>query len=228
MAYYAQDSWRATPKLTINYGLRWELVFPETVNGPGNGGWVDLNTGLVNVMGTGLVPNDGLQTMNWHNFAPRLGVAYQLTPKTVLRAGTGWSYSLGTFGSTFGHAVTQNLPVLANQTLNAPQAFSGVFTLSQGPAQPAPFQADANGQFPLPNGVNPRVRPAQMTLPLVMAWNATVEQQISRKISVAAGYVGNQGRHSLLASGSHLRRQHAAVLPGRSQYQRWPPVLWLA
>ncbi len=214
MAYYAQDSWRATPKLTINYGLRWELVFPETVNGPGNGGWVDLNTGLVNVMGTGLVPNDGLQTMNWHNFAPRLGVAYQLTPKTVLRGGTGWSYSLGTFGSTFGHAVTQNLPVLANQTLNAPQAFSGVFTLSQGPAQPAPFQADANGQFPLPNGVNPRVRPAQMTLPLVMAWNATIEQQVSRKISVAAGYVGNQGRHSLLASGPTFDANTRLFFPG--------------
>ncbi len=214
MAYYAQDSWRATKKLTINYGLRWELVFPETVNAGGNGGWVDLNTGLVNVMGYGLVPGNGLQNMNWHNFAPRAGIAYQLTPKTVIRAGSGWSYSLGTFGSTFGHAVTQNLPVLAQQTLNSPQTFSGVFTLANGPTQPTFITPDAAGQFPLPNGVTPRVRPAVMTLPLVMAWNATVEQQISRKMAVTAGYVGNQGRHGLLASGPSFDENTPLFIPG--------------
>ncbi len=228
MAYYAQDSWRATPKLTINYGLRWELVFPETVNAAGNGGWVDLNTGLVNVMGEGLVPDNGLQAMNWHNFAPRLGVAYQLTPKTVIRAGTGWSYSLGTFGSTFGHAVTQNLPVLAQQTLNAPQAFAGVFALSQGPQQPSFITPDANGQFPLPNGVSPRVRPAEMTLPLVMAWNATIEQQVSHKVAVSAAYVGNQGRHGLLASGPSFDANTPLFIPGAANINDERPFYdWL-
>ncbi len=213
-AYYVQDSWRVSRKLTINYGLRWELVFPETVNAPGNGGWVDLNTGLVSVMGSALIPPQGLQTMNWHNFAPRAGVAYQLTRKTVLRAGSGWSYSLGTFGSTFGHAVTQNLPVLAIQTLNAPQVYSGVFSLANGPSQPASITPNAQGQFPLPNGVTPRVRPAEMTLPLVMAWNATIEQQISSKIAVSAAYVGNQGRHGLLASGPTFDANTPAFIPG--------------
>jgi hypothetical protein len=213
-AFYAQDQWRITPKLTVNYGLRWELVFPETVNAPGNGGWVDLNTGLVNVMGVGQVPPQGLQNMNWHNFAPRLGLAYQLTRKTVVRAGTGWSYGMGTFGSTFGHAVTQNLPVLAQQTLNASQTFDGVFNLNQGPPAPSFITPDANGQFPLPNGVTPRVRPATMTLPLVMAWNATIEQQVTNKIAVAAAYVGNQGRHGLLASGPTFDENLPLFVPG--------------
>ena len=44
---YAQDQWRFTSKLTLNYGLRWEMYFPETVNGKGQGGLLDLNTGNV-------------------------------------------------------------------------------------------------------------------------------------------------------------------------------------
>ncbi len=103
----------------MTYGLRWEMVFPERVNGPGNGAEYNLNTGLLDVFGTGLISGHGYQSMNWHNFAPRVGIAYQITPKTVIRTGYGWSYSLGTFGSTFGHNVTQNPPVLANQSLTS-------------------------------------------------------------------------------------------------------------
>ena len=40
---YIQDTWRVTPKLTVNYGLRWELYFPETVNGKGQGGMIAKN-----------------------------------------------------------------------------------------------------------------------------------------------------------------------------------------
>ena len=39
--FYGQDTWRATPKLTVNYGLRWEIYMPETVNGKGNGGFAN-------------------------------------------------------------------------------------------------------------------------------------------------------------------------------------------
>jgi hypothetical protein len=73
--YYAQDRWRITPKFNLSYGLRWELIFPETVNPPGNWGILDTRTGNINAFGVGLVPNHGLQQMNWRNFAPRLGFA---------------------------------------------------------------------------------------------------------------------------------------------------------
>ena len=52
-------------------------------------------------------------------FAPRVGIAYQLTPKTVVRMGYGRSYDIGVFGSNFGHTVTQNLPVLLKQNVDA-------------------------------------------------------------------------------------------------------------
>ncbi len=117
--WYGQDTWRITPKLTVNLGMRWEMIFPETVNKAGNGANLSLTDGLLHVFGVGQTSNHGIQDMNWRNMAPRLGVAYQLNPKTVIRAGYGWSYSLGTFGTIFGHNVTQNLPVLGNQQLNA-------------------------------------------------------------------------------------------------------------
>ena len=43
--YYVQDTWRATPKLTLNYGLRADIINPQTVNEAGNGGWLDIDTG---------------------------------------------------------------------------------------------------------------------------------------------------------------------------------------
>ena len=51
--YYAQDQWRVTNTLTLSYGLRWEWYFPEAVNGKGNGGLLDLNTGNVRIAGYG-------------------------------------------------------------------------------------------------------------------------------------------------------------------------------
>jgi hypothetical protein len=51
-----QDTWRATPKLTINAGLRYEYYAPERVNGKGNGALLNLKTGYINVAGEGGIP----------------------------------------------------------------------------------------------------------------------------------------------------------------------------
>jgi hypothetical protein len=216
MFWYAQDTWRITPKLTLNYGLRWDMIFPETVNHSGNGGQLDLRTGLINVFGVGQVSDHGIQDMNWRNLAPRLGVTYQLTPKTVVRAGYGWSYSLGTFGTIFGHNVTQNLPVLANQSVSAPNNFSGVFTLAQGPPTLAAVTPDANGRFPLPDGVNGKARPLDVRLPRVDAYNLTVQHQLGNSLSISAGYVGNVGRHVFAGDGPNFNINQPAFIPGLS------------
>jgi len=214
--FYGQDSWRVTPKLTVNIGLRWELVFPEQVNGAGNGAQLDLRTGLINVFGIGNVSTHGVQDMNYLNFAPRLGIAYQATPKTVVRAGYGWAYGLGTFGATFGHNVTQNPPVLTSQNLNPSTAFGSVFTLAQGPpAPPAPVVPNS-GQFLLPVGITGRARPLDVRLPRVEAYNLTVERQIADKTSISVGYVGNVGRHVGRGSGDGFAQNvnSPAFVPG--------------
>jgi outer membrane receptor protein involved in Fe transport len=190
--YYAQDTWRASPKLTLNYGLRLSIVHPETVNEAGNGSFTNQDTGMMEVMGIGDVPlNGGVENaLHWE---PRLGLTYQLDEKTVIRAGYGRSHDVGVFGTTFGHAVTQNLPVLAQQNVQAPSDFDRVFNLSEGPVAPTFVQPGPDGRFPLPDGVQTFVRPSVMTLPRLDAWNVTVQRQLTETLSGEIGYVGNRG-----------------------------------
>ena len=130
MFTYVQDTWRVTPKLTVNYGLRWELYFPETVNGKGQGGFPDLNTGEIRVAGYGPYNTAMNVSKTWKTLAPRLGIAYQLNEKTVIRTGYGRSFDIGVFGSIFGHMLTQNLPVLVNQNLTNSGANTAAFNLA--------------------------------------------------------------------------------------------------
>jgi hypothetical protein len=200
---YAQDTWRVTRNLTVNYGFRWEIYFPQYVNGTGNGGFQNLNTGEVLIAGQNGVGLNGNVHTSLTHFAPRIGIAYQLTPKTVVRMGYGRSFDVGVFGVSFGHNVTQNLPVLANQSMNPAQSYLSVFTLDQGPPPPmdrlATQPKGPTGNPILPNGVAPNVLPLNsdntMRLPTVDAWNLTVERQFSPTLVVSAAYVGNKGQH---------------------------------
>jgi outer membrane receptor protein involved in Fe transport len=115
MFYYGQDTWRLTSKLTLNYGLRWEVYFHEYVNGKGNGGFANIVQGIDRVAGYGPYGLNGNIPNDWRYFAPRVGFAYQLREKTVLRMGYGRSYDMGVLGSNFGQTATQALPVLAAQ-----------------------------------------------------------------------------------------------------------------
>jgi len=200
--WYAQDEWRVTPKLTATLGFRWEMVFPESVNAPGNGSTLDLSNGLMYVFGVGGVSSHGIQTMNWHELAPRVGLAYQVDKKTVVRAGYGWSYNLGTFGSTFGHNVTQNPPILDYQQINNPAStpFNAVFNLADGPTAPTFITVGSNGTFPLPNGISPKFRPDTFTMPVVYQYNGTVQRQVTDKIAFSGGYVGNSTRHGWIGT----------------------------
>ena len=192
------------------------MIFPETVNEKGNGATLDLSTGLINVFGVGSVSTHGIQTMNYHNFAPRIGIAYQLRPKTVIRAGYGWAYDLGVFGSNFGHNVTQNPPVLSNQNVNAPNGFSSVFTLAQGPPTPAAIAVNSNGTFALPDGINVKFRPRTVTLPTTYNYNIAIQHQLANRIAVTAAYVGNANRHAFLGTGNAQNLNQARFVPGSS------------
>ncbi len=193
--FYGQDTWKVNDKVTFNYGLRWEIYFPETVTRPGTGGWFDAATGEIRVGGVGDIDLAGNIRNSFTNLAPRAGLTFQLTDTSVLRLGYGRSFDLGVFGSTFGHAVTQNLPVLAGQQNNSPAPFASVFNLADGPDTPPFPQPDATGRFPLPDGVNTFVRPEQMRLPTVDAWNVTYQTELPGNLVYEVGYVGNKGTH---------------------------------
>jgi len=215
--FYGQDTWRATSKLTINYGLRWENYFPETVTARGGGGFANITdlggTGAIRVAGYGGIGSNGNVKNDWHAFAPRFGVAFQATPKTVVRMGYGRSYDIGVFGSNFGHTVTQNLPVLLKQNFKASNVITGaaddripVFTLDAGPNSIASI--DPATAFPaIPsNGIIPfsslggtisgvHIRPPKQALPRVDAYNVTLQRQVTSSISAEVAYVGSKGTH---------------------------------
>ena len=228
--FYGQDTWRATSKLTVNYGLRWEIYFPESVNAKGNGGFANIvdNGGMggIRVAGYGPYGTNGNVSNDLHAFAPRLGIAYQLKPKTVVRMGYGRSYDIGVFGSNFGHTVTQNLPVLLKQnydattytTTGASANFNPVydqngnpFTLDVGPTGPgieatSAFQSiaqiPANGFIPLTAQLSgTHIRPTKQVLPTIDAWNATLQQQLTPTISLEVAYVGSKGTHGFAGNG---------------------------
>src|SRR5262249_41761448 len=187
--FYAQDQWKVTPKLTVNYGLRWEIYRPQQVNAPGNGGFVDISTGEVLVAGSNGVGLDLNVSSPYKNVAPRLGIAYQANSKTVVRLGYGRGYNLGIFGSIFGHNVTQNLPVLGIQSVQPTNAFDAVFTLAQGPTPLDPATVLAaqpkgpNGRNLLPNGVTSFVITNPIRFPTVPCSAESVGRFRFRKTS---------------------------------------------
>ncbi len=212
--FYAQDTWRATQKLTVNYGLRYEFYFPETINAATNGALLDPDTGYLNVAGVGQVASN----MNWgrdtKTWSPRIGVAYQITPNTVIRGGYGRSFDIGVFGSIFGHAATQNLPTLQSQQQDATGSYTNpAFTLAAGPPAPTTIPVPASGFLPNPGyAVNSRARPNPLRLPSLDAWNVALQQSLNPTLSLTVAYAGNKGTHTLAdGSGNTTNPNETAV-----------------
>lgn len=229
--FYGQDTWRATHKLTVNYGLRWEFYTPEYVNGKGNGGFAVLPEGVIRVAGYGGISSNGSTKNNYGLVAPRLGIAYEVNPKTVVRMGYGRSFDIGVFGSLFGHTVTQNLPVLANQQLTSPTGDdrTTAYNFTAGPAAPqTAFPViPSNGILPLygvcseavakaggvcKGSVSPHIRPDKLVAPTVDAWNFTVQRQVTNKLSVEAAYVANHGSHVFKGNGPSYNPNQPTVV----------------
>ncbi|MGA2048150.1 MAG: TonB-dependent receptor [Terracidiphilus sp.] len=197
--FYAQDTWRVTRDLTLNLGVRWDLYFPESVNGPGNGALLNITDGYLHVAGIGGIPSNlGWSVDKAKLLAPRIGVTYQLDPKTVIRSGYGRSFDTGVFGSIFGHTVTQNIPVLANQSLNSPSNTGYAFDLATGPTPYTPIPVPSNGLLPNPGSqVNSSSRPNPLHMTTIDAWNLSIQRALTPTLSLTAAYVGNKGTHTL-------------------------------
>lgn len=180
---YAQDAWRATPRLTLTYGLRWELSPAPSPRGATTlAAWSNVN----NPAELALAPaGTGLWKTTYGNFAPRVGVAYSLTEKGdfVVRAGGGVFYDLGVGEAS---ALGLSFPNSANGNLvNVPLPL----------ANPVPFLATLSLQPPFPNGVvgySPDLK-----LPRSYQWNVAVEKSFGGRQAISATYVGQAGRNLL-------------------------------
>jgi len=204
LGLYAQDSWKVTRKLTLDYGLRYDYStylqeqygrapeFSPTTPNPSAGG----------ILGAAIYEGTGPGHCNCsiaHNyplaFGPRLGVAYQINSKTVLRAGFGIVYG--------GTAVNNNAAGgLAGSSASLVQSNFGfpVTTLADGfPGSgyppvwpnfdPGQFPTTAPKPGPAPVLMDPNSgRPARQ-----YQWSIGLQREISKDLVVEASYVGNRG-----------------------------------
>jgi hypothetical protein len=193
-AFYAQDSWRVTPKLTLNYGVRWDIIFPETVNAPGNGGFTDLNAGTIRVAGIGGIGTNGNAKVDLHDLGGRLGFAYQIHPTTVIRGAIGQVFDdVGFFGTIFGSAMTHNIPVVNSENVGSTSNTTAVYTYAGLPVQVPEMAIPANGLIPIQNGIGYNVRPNTLLLPKVDQFNVSLQQQFGQQMTLTIAYVGNIG-----------------------------------
>lgn len=195
---FVQDSWRVTPRLTVNYGLRWEDYLPQTAAKAGGAGTFDPSTGNVLVAGVGSVPlNLGVHSYN-RGFAPRLGIAYQVDQRTVIRSGFGISFNPGGLGAVFGQGADYNPPIVNPQSVSQNNSYIAPFSLLNGPPPPPEPAVGTSGTYPLPDGIGINYflsPPDSYRIPQVYFWNFAVQHRFTQSLALEVAYVGNVGRH---------------------------------
>jgi hypothetical protein len=187
---YGQDTWKITPRLTLTYGLRWDVNpplkgknlsnDPFTVTGLGN-------PAMINPAAVTLAPRGTpLYQTTWGNVAPRIGLAWMLTRATTLRGGFGTFYDLGQ-GSLGG--VSSYFPYTAALVLPALTPFP----LSPQNAAPPPFSL--NPPVTMINVASPHLK-----LPRSYQWNVALERALGSSQSLSLTYIGAIGRDLLRAT----------------------------
>ena len=133
-----------------------------------SGKWVypHISNGQVYVFGFGnSVSPHGIQKMNWHEFAPRFGVAYQLNPQDCHLCGLWMVLRSGCIRFEFRTQCHSKSSRSVPAKLERPESVQQRLQSGAGPSLPTPVTVSSNGTFPLPDGINVKFRPEVITLP---------------------------------------------------------------
>jgi hypothetical protein len=246
---HAGDTWKATPKMSVTYGLRWDLRAPseEKYNHMSFFDPAMANPGAGGLLGALAFPGNSYGSASfgarypeqlWHRgFAPRIGLAYTVSSKTVVRTGYGIFYSDAKYPGWGNGVATDGFD--ANPTFSSTEGgMQAAFLLSQGLPQDFAHPPFIDPSYD--NGLSgPNYR--QFTgnrLPYTQQWDLTVERQFTNNFYVSTAYIGNKGTRlysasvplnalnpSLLSMGSALFGQFTAgetILGGVSApYTGW-------
>jgi hypothetical protein len=205
--FYVQDDWKVTPRLTLNLGVRYEFSTPQWEKSNRLGNFDPVTAELILAKDGSLQDRSTLQP-DYNNWAPRIGFAYSVTPKTVLRGGYGVSYVhfnrmggeniLGFTGpfyfSVSNNQVAPGVPNGGQPECGAGQDFASCFTRTEA-GFPADF-VDPSQYSTLTSRVN--YQPADNRTPYVQSWHFTVQQELARNMVLDLAYVGNRGAKQLI------------------------------
>ncbi|PWT87102.1 MAG: TonB-dependent receptor, partial [Proteobacteria bacterium] len=197
---YVSDRWQVSKKLTVSIGLRWELYPPPTSRFPGQfSNFIPSSNTLV-VAGVGGNPANGGMTNHLNYLAPRVGLAYRLTEKTVVRAGFGVSYTPFEDNTylTYNYPTKGNLGAVQGASAYTSALYNGsLLSFESGLPAPSPVPVPSNGIYSVAalgqNGTSEFYFPTDYKNPHILAWNFSVQRQLPYHFSVDAAYVGNHG-----------------------------------
>jgi hypothetical protein len=203
-ALYAGDTFKVTRKLTLNYGLRWDLS-PPIFEKYGRTAFLDPyspNPGAGNRLGVLAYPSNNAtapsfsmvapETTYYRAFAPRLAVAYGVSDKTVVRSGYGIFFTQAQYPG-WSNGNSQDGYVSTPTFSSSNGGITPPFLLSQGIPQnfvkpPALTGTFDNGQ------AGPVYRAFDANrLPYAQQWNLTIEHQFTNNLYMSTAYVGNKG-----------------------------------
>ena len=188
---FAQDDWKITPSLTLNLGLRYEVVLPweERRNRMGDfDDWTDpRHPVLIHAGSLGSDRfNRAMIATDFNNFMPRIGFAYKLGRRTVLRGGYGIFYS---YIEPYGDAewLIGNPPDAFGVTITSSPTVPALI-LAQGPAPGALTLAKATG-------VTLSAIERQANSPYGQQWNFNIQRELGANWMLEVGYAGSRGTH---------------------------------
>jgi hypothetical protein len=183
LSLYAQDVWKVSPRLTLTYGLRWEMSpAPSAEAGTTLAAWTNIDDPANLTLAPAGAP---LWRTTYTNFAPRFGVAYALNPSGdfVLRLGGGIFYDLGVaqaaqLGSSFPNFASSFVPALPVPVADA-----------------TPYLPVLSRQPPYPDGT--QGFSPNLQLPRSYQWNLALEKSFGNAQSFSMTYLGQAGRSLL-------------------------------
>jgi hypothetical protein len=203
-AAFIQDDWRATPRLTLNGGLRWQPLLPYTDS---HGRLPCFEPGKVSTRFPNAPPDllfavdpgcpSGTYYSTLNNFAPRVGFAYRLTNdgKTSLRGGAGYYFQPPeTLSYQDDAGVAPFAPIVTLNSVSFADPYGSAGIANPFPASFGPKLPPSNATFPLPATLA-YFFPLGFKMPEITIWNLTVERQLEKSWLIKAAYFGNKATH---------------------------------
>jgi hypothetical protein len=204
-AGFIQDDWKATPKLTLNIGLRYEYNQPwyEVNDKTGN---ISLTTGVFSYAhsvptgapaGSQVCSNRACYNPNYTQFMPRVGFAYQATDRFVIRGGYGATSFFE--GNAANQRLTSLPPFIQASQLNEVKPAAATATTPYSPGQPYTVEAGfstnpANISYANAGG-SYGAWPVNIKPAYIQEWSLTTEYALNSATTLQVGYVGEQGQH---------------------------------